>query len=196
MQIDSKIFESFGKSYIESIESAFEDLDWRNVDELYVDLKRCWKEKKSVFYFGNGGSAGNAIHIVNDYVYGIARKRGAGLDAISLSSNAAVITCLGNDISYNSIFSEQIAVHAREGDVIVALSGSGNSENIISGILEAKKRKIKTHAIVAYDGGEVKKIVDNCIHLPINDMQVAEDSQLMISHMIMQKLYQDRKSVL
>ena len=86
---------------------------------------------RQVFFCGNGGSAGNAIHLANDFLYGIAKRTGAGLKVPALSANPAVVTCLANDVGYDHIFSEQLAVLAETGDLLIVLSGSGNSPNIL-----------------------------------------------------------------
>lgn len=181
-----------GKEYILKLSKAFDSFDWNYVDNLYGDIKNCLLKKSALFFCGNGGSAGNANHIVNDFIYGIAKQHSKGVNAISLSANSSVLTCLANDIGYENIFSEQLSVNGKAGDVLVVLSGSGSSKNIIQVIKEAKLMGIKTHAILGYDGGEAKNLVDNPIHLNINDMQIAEDSQLIITHIIMQKLYDER----
>ena len=118
------IFFDFGSNYLNRLAQSFNDDVWKGVSLLYEELLQCWKEKNTVYFIGNGGSAGNAIHIANDFVYGIAKEHGKGMDAVSLSANSSVITCLANDISYDSIFSEQLAVSANKGDILVALSGS------------------------------------------------------------------------
>ena len=151
------IFLDFGASYLDRLTQSFNDDVWQGVGLLYEELLQCWKDKNTVYFIGNGGSAGNAIHIANDFVYGIAKQHGKGMDAVSLSANASVLTCLANDISYESIFSEQLAVSANEGDLLVALSGSGNSKNIVKALHQAKIQNLRSHLIVAFDGGEAKK---------------------------------------
>lgn len=183
------------ENYLNKLSDAFSKIETSKIDVLYDDLMSCWKQKKNVFFCGNGGSAGNAIHIVNDYIYGIAKETGKGLSAYALSANTSVMSCLANDTGYQNIFSEQLAVHAKKNDLLIVLSGSGNSSNIIKAIDKARELGVRSHSVVAYDGGYAKDKSDNCIHLPINDMQIAEDSQLIIFHMIMQKFYEERKSV-
>jgi len=190
------MIEKYAKDYLVKFNNAFNLIEWKSVENLYNDIKHCWINKKNVFLCGNGGSAGNAIHVANDFVYGVAKDKGYGISAIALSSNQSVITCLANDISYDEIFSRQINVHGAEGDILIVFSGSGNSKNVLNAISEAKKNGIKTHVIVGYDGGEAKKMAHNSIHLPINDMQIAEDSQLLICHIVMQQLFADRVQVL
>lgn len=169
--------------------------DWSNVNLLAQDMLHCWQEKRQVFLCGNGGSAGNAIHLANDFLYGIAKKTGGGVRIQALSANSAVITCLANDIGYESIFSEQLAVQAQAGDLLIALSGSGNSPNIVRVIEQAKSMGVKSYAILGFTGGRCKELVDVPIHFSINDMQIAEDLQLIVGHMLMQFLWQQSKSL-
>jgi D-sedoheptulose 7-phosphate isomerase len=175
--------------YSSRLQDVLANSDWSNVNLLAQDMLRCWQEKRQVFFCGNGGSAGNAIHLANDFLYGIAKKTGGGLRVNALSANSAVITCLANDVGYENIFSEQLAVQARAGDLLIALSGSGNSPNIVKVIQQAKSMGIKTYAILGFTGGECKKLADVPIHFSVNDMQIAEDLQLIVGHMLMQSLH-------
>lgn len=178
--------------YSKRLQAILADSEWTAVKQLAKDIQICWQEDRRVFLCGNGGSAGNAIHLANDFLYGIAKQRGAGLKVLSLSDNPAVITCLANDIGYDHIFSEQLAVQAQKGDLLIALSGSGNSPNIIRVIEEAKVMGVKSYAILGFTGGKCKKLADVPIHFPINDMQIAEDLQIVVGHMLMQWLYINR----
>lgn len=148
-----------------------------------------------MFFCGNGGSAGNAIHLANDFLYGIAEKTGAGLKVQALSANQAVMTCLGNDVGYDAIYSEQLAVLAEPGDLLIVLSGSGNSRNIVRVLEQANSMGIKSYAILGYTGGQCKSLADVSIHFPIEDMQIAEDMQLVVGHMLMKWLYQNRPNI-
>lgn len=178
----------FYKKYLEKLNNASNSIDEDGILTLSNNIKDCWENNRQVFFCGNGGSAGNANHLVNDFYYGVARSKGKGLRAISLCANTPLITCLANDTGYENIFSEQIANQGNTGDLLIVLSGSGNSKNIINGIIEAKNKKIITTGIIGYDGGKAKELLDLCIHVKINDMQISEDFQLIIGHMIMQHL--------
>jgi len=178
--------------YSSRLQGVLASSDWSNVNLLAQDMLRCWQEKRQVFFCGNGGSAGNAVHLANDFLYGIAKKTGGGLKVQALSANSAVMTCLANDIGYESIFSEQLAVQAQAGDLLIALSGSGNSPNIVRVIEQAKAMNVKSYAILGFTGGKCKEIADVPIHFPVNDMQIAEDMQLIVGHMMMQWLYSNR----
>ena len=182
----------FFESYLKILQQVLESSDWSPIEEVADDIQKCWNEGRRVFLCGNGGSAGNAIHLANDFIYGIAKKTGGGLKAISLSDNSAVITCLANDVGYDYIFSEQLAVQAEENDLLIVLSGSGNSSNIIHAVEQAKKMHVKSFAILGYNGGKCRGIVDVPIHFPVDDMQIAEDLQIIVGHMLMQWLYNNR----
>jgi D-sedoheptulose 7-phosphate isomerase len=178
--------------YSSRLQGVLASSDWSSVSLLAQDMLRCWQEKRQVFFCGNGGSAGNAVHLANDFLYGIAKKTGGGLKVQALSANSAVMTCLANDIGYESIFSEQLAVQAQAGDLLIALSGSGNSPNIIRTIEQAKAMNVKSYAILGFTGGKCKELANVPIHFPIHDMQIAEDMQLIVGHMVMQWLYSNR----
>lgn len=178
--------------YSSKLQEVLASSDWSSVNLLAQDMLRCWQEKRQVFFCGNGGSAGNAVHLANDFLYGIAKKTGGGLRVQALSANSAVMTCLANDVGYESIFSEQLAVQAQAGDLLIALSGSGNSPNIVRVIEQAKAMDVKSYAILGFTGGKCKELADVPIHFPVNDMQIAEDMQLIVGHMMMQWLYSNR----
>lgn len=176
-------------SYSSRLQAVLANADWSEVNLLAQDMLNCWREKRQVFFCGNGGSAGNSIHLANDFLYGIAKKTGKGLKVHALSSNPAILTCLANDVGYDSIFSEQLAVQAQAGDLLIAMSGSGNSPNIVRVIEQAKSMGVKSYAILGFAGGKCKELADVPIHFPVNDMQIAEDMQLIVGHMMMQWLY-------
>lgn len=163
--------------------------DWSGVAALTTDLHRCWREGRSVFICGNGGSAGNAIHLANDFLYGIAKGAGLGMRVQALSANTSVITCLANDVGYDRVFSSQLAVQGRERDLLLVFSGSGNSPNVVRAIEQARSMDIKSYAVLGFSGGLCKSLADVAIHFPIDDMQISEDLQLVMGHMIMQWLH-------
>ena len=182
----------FFADYANRLQAALASSEWSGVAKLATDIYACLLEKKQVFICGNGGSAGNAIHLANDFLYGIAKKTGGGLRVNALSANPAVLTCLANDIGYDHIYSEQLSVLANPGDILIALSGSGNSPNIISAIMQAKSMGVKSFAVLGFTGGRCKELADVSIHFPVDDMQISEDLQLVVGHMLMQWLYANR----
>lgn len=193
----SEIHYVLWESYLDNLRSSFTNEIFKSVDELCSDLLTSWRNSSKVFICGNGGSAANAIHIANDLIYGAAQSQSSnnkelekGLDVEALTANSGVLTCLANDIGYDHIFSYQLETKAQKGDLLIALSGSGNSANIINALQCAQKLSLKTHSILGFDGGKCKSISDNTIHIDVNDMQIAEDSQLIIGHLCMKRLNQ------
>jgi D-sedoheptulose 7-phosphate isomerase len=169
--------------YLKKLQSALSDPSWEQVYGLCSRLSRAKTEGSAVYLCGNGGSAGNAIHLANDFLYG-----GGGLRVEALSANAAVITCLANDTGYDNIYAEQIRVKGRPHDVLIALSGSGNSPNIVRALETANSLGMQTFAVLGYTGGRCKEVAQNSIHFAIDDMQIAEDLQLMVGHICMKFL--------
>jgi D-sedoheptulose 7-phosphate isomerase len=182
----------FCADYARRLQDVLSGCDWTSVARLAEELQACWKEGRQVFLCGNGGSAGNAIHLANDFLYGVSKARGSGLRVHALPANPSVLTCLANDVGYDEIYSMQIAVQARKGDVLIALSGSGNSSNIVKALEQARKLGVRSYAILGYSGGKAKELADVSIHVSVDDMQIAEDMQLVVGHMIMQWLYRNQ----
>jgi D-sedoheptulose 7-phosphate isomerase len=121
-------------NYFEKLNNSFSEDKIKMVEELDNLLKQAWQKGNTIYFCGNGGSAGNAVHLANDFLYGAGVKNGIGLRVESLSANTSIITCLANDIGYDQIYAEQLRVKANKGDVLIALSGSGNSPTIIKAL--------------------------------------------------------------
>ena len=162
-----------------------------DVHTLAETFRSAWALKKTIYICGNGGSAGNANHLANDFTYGAGIANGIGLRIESLSANPSVLTCLANDIGYENIFSEQLRVKADAGDVLVVFSGSGNSANVVKALEMGNRLGMQTFAILGFSGGKCKTIAQHPIHFTIDDMQIAEDLQLIIGHMLMQWLVEN-----
>lgn len=180
--------QAYFADYAERVGVALGGCNWEQVEDLAKELMSCWKEGRQVFICGNGGSAGNALHLANDFLYGVSGKFGSGLRVNALSANTSVMTCLANDVGYEHIYSAQLAVQGRAGDVLIVFSGSGNSPNIVHALDYARNQKIKSYAILGYSGGKAKEMADVAIHFEIDDMQISEDMQLILGHMIVQWL--------
>ena len=190
------VFDDIVKSYINRLSSVFTSASSQRIEILSNDLLHAWQNHRNVFICGNGGSAANAIHIANDFHYGIGAcgppPQISGLRVEALPANSGIITCLANDTGYENIYSHQLEVKGSANDVLIVLSGSGNSPNIINALRIAKQLNMRTHAIVAFDGGQCKNLSENVIHFPISDMQIAEDTQLIVGHICMQWLNKNK----
>lgn len=178
----------FARSYLGTLARVWQSHDWSNVVLLNETLARAWKENRQVFLCGNGGSAANAIHLANDLLYGVDKQSGRGLRVTALPANSSVLTCLANDVSYEDVFAQQLTVLANRGDVLIALSGSGNSPNIVKALTRARELGVESFAILGFTGGRALDLADHPIYFPVHDMQVAEDLQMMVGHMAMQCL--------
>lgn len=183
------------RDYADRLNGAITSLDWAPVEALAVDLLNCWRQKKQLFLIGNGGSAGNAVHLANDFVYALSKTRGSGVRATALSANPAVLTCLANDIGYEDVFSCQLELFAEPGDLLLAFSGSGNSPNILRALESARTMGVKSYAVLGYSGGRALGMADVPIHVEVPDMQIAEDLQLVLGHMVVQYLHGFRDQV-
>lgn len=175
-------------NYQQKVSEAFTMPAMSQTSVLAESMKTAWKNGNTIYFCGNGGSAGNAVHLANDFLYGAGIKNGIGLRVESLSANTSIITCLGNDIGYENIYSEQLRVKANKGDILVALSGSGNSPNIVNALEMGNLLGMITFAILGFTGGKCKNIAQYPMHFEIYDMQVSEDIQMMIGHMCMKYL--------
>ena len=182
-------------AYSARLSAALGGFDWAPVERLAAELRECWESGRQVFFAGNGGSAGNATHLANDFIYALSKTRGSGLRAHSLAANPSIVTCLANDEGYDQVFSLQLAVLARPKDVLIVFSGSGNSPNILKALEEARRIGMTSYAFLGYSGGKAKALADVAIHFAIDDMQIAEDTQLIIGHMLMQWLHAQRADI-
>jgi D-sedoheptulose 7-phosphate isomerase len=188
-------FARFGGDYLKRLGSAAQKIPLDAVEQFADALLGCWRDRRQLFIFGNGGSAGNAIHLANDYLYGVSRVVGHALRVHALPANSAVLTCLANDEGYEHIFAHQLAVLAEPGDIALAFSGSGNSPNVLRALECCRERGVRSFAVLGYSGGKAKALADVPIHVAVDDMQISEDLQLIVGHMLMQWLYERRDQV-
>ncbi|MCQ8127896.1 SIS domain-containing protein [Methylomonas rivi] len=176
------------KNYTDKLSRSLCHAAMQDVQVLASALLEAWVSGRCIYLCGNGGSAGNAIHLANDFIYGAGLNNEGGLRAEALSANAAVLTCLGNDLGYDSIYAEQIRIKGNPDDILIVLSGSGNSANVVKALEVANQKGMKTFAILGFSGGRCKEIAQFPIHFEVDDMQIAEDLQLIVGHICMQWL--------
>lgn len=185
----------FIANYRQTLLHALQEQDWSGTTLLAETLLDCWRGNRQVFLCGNGGSAANAVHLANDLLYGIDKPIGHGLRVTALPANGAVMTCLANDISYEEVFAQQLATLADPGDVLIAFSGSGDSPNILRALTRARELGLISFALLGFSGGKALTLADHPIHFPVHDMQIAEDLQMMVGHMVTQWLHRHRDLV-
>lgn len=143
---------------------------------------------KKIITCGNGGSASTASHYITDWNKMVNLATGKKFRGVSLCDNIGLITAYGNDLSYSDVFAGQIDALMDEGDLLVAVSGSGNSPNVIKAIEAARRAGGNVLGVVGYDGGKMMPMCDHSVWVPSFDMQLCEDVHLMFGHMVMKTL--------
>ena len=181
--IDNTI--SFIKNYFEYLSQVLEKIDKKEIEQFIEILIKARIDKSTIFFIGNGGSAATASHFANDMSIGT-RTLSKPFKAISLCDNAAVVTAIANDDGYEEVFVQQLRVLYKKNDILVAISASGNSMNLIKAIEFAKENEIKTVGITAFDGGKLKQVADYNIHVPTEKGEYgpAEDVHMILDHLI------------
>lgn len=182
----------FINEYLASVKDTLDRLD-RDALVRFVDLiMETYERDGTIFTFGNGGSGANASHICGDFVKGLAFGDLKRFRAICLNDNIPALMAIANDISYDDIFVEQLRNHVKPGDLVIGLSGSGNSENVVRAFSHAMEVGAVTVALCGFTGGRIREMADHAIHVDIPDMEISEDIHLIIAHctkrLIMERL--------
>ncbi len=188
---------SFAERYVQRVQDLLNNLDIHAVAAV-IDIFILARQRGStIFFVGNGGSAATAEHFANDLAIGAAAGGGPLFRAISLTSNMALLTCIANDFGYDCVFERQLSNLMKAGDVVVGISASGNSPNVVKALEYAANNDGIPIAIVGFDGGLMKRVAQHVIHLasPKGDYGPVEDVQLVLDHLITQCLAElDRKT--
>lgn len=181
-------FKEFYDGYIAGVKKNLDMLKEEDVHKIVNLVIDAHKNDKQVFIFGNGGSASTSSHFVCDLGKGsvkdfndIEERR---IRVISLNDNIALMTAYGNDLSYEDIFAQQLANSVNEGDVVIAISASGNSPNIVKAISLAKEKKAVTIGLCGFKGGRLKELCDHFVHVDEEHYGIVEDLHLIIAHII------------
>ncbi len=147
-------------------------------------LERAFVERRQVFIVGNGGSAATASHMANDLMLGVAKEGGRGFRAIALTDSVPLMTAIANDTGYDNVFTAQLRALGRPGDVLIAISGSGKSPNVVEAVKVAREIGIMTVGFLGMGGGQLRELVDAAIVVPSNDYGLIEDIHLMLDHLM------------
>lgn len=176
---------AFAGAYLEYLNSVLQGINTAEVGQFIQTLLDARERGATVYFVGNGGSAATASHFANDLAIGT-NSYDKPFRVISLTDNQAVITALGNDFGYEEIFVRQLRVLGVAGDVVIGISASGNSPNLVRTFEYAKSAGIKTVAITAFDGGKMKQIADECVHVPTAPKEYgpAEDAHMVLDHLV------------
>lgn len=175
------------RDYMKTLSEAFPLIDESQVNRLMSEIYQRLDGQGSIFILGNGGSAANAHHVTGDYTKTFALKK-QRLRIECLSDNNCYITAASNDIDFSEIYEVLIGTKILPGDLIILLSGSGNSMNLVKAARAAIRNNVVVASIVAYSGGALLNLSSIPIHIPVADMEIAEDFQMIIMHHIKQAL--------
>lgn len=172
------------QKYFEREIEVIKHLDYAAIAETVMAIKDAYQREAAIYVFGNGGSAATASHFVCDFNKGISEKLDKKFHLICLNDNVSVLTAISNDISYEEVFSFQLMNRLKETDLVLAVSGSGNSGNIIKAVEYAKEVGAKVIGMTGYSGGRLKELADYYMHVEVDDMQITEDLHMAFGHMM------------
>jgi D-sedoheptulose 7-phosphate isomerase len=170
--------------YLAGTAEALGKLAVGDIDRLIGVLLRALESERFIYVMGNGGSAANAEHFVNDLGKGGRRGFPRRFKVLSLASNIPLLTAWANDTDYEHVFAEQLRNFVGPADVVMAISGSGNSRNLLNAMTLARARGAVTVGLTGFDGGKLKALCDHCVIVPSDDMQHIEELHLVVLHAI------------
>jgi D-sedoheptulose 7-phosphate isomerase len=175
----------FAKSYFQYLSGVLNRIDVNEVKAFIETLLDARERGATVFFMGNGGSAATASHFANDLSIGT-NSYHKPFRVISITDNIPIITAIGNDFGYNDIFERQLRVLSCRGDVVVGISASGNSPNLLKAFDTASVIGVRTVALTAFDGGMMRKVADQGVHVPtgLKEYGPAEDAHMVLDHLI------------
>lgn len=178
------------KNYLDLETKVIASLNIEEINEVMNALLDCYNRGGTVYTCGNGGSASTATHMVCDFGKGTCYDLDKKFHFACLNDNIPTIMAIANDDSYDNIFVYQLKDRLTKNDLLLAISGSGNSHNIVKAVDYAKEVGAKIIGVTGYNGGKLLKAADYHLHAPIDDMQITEDVHLIFNHMMMKIFWQ------
>ena len=178
----------FSIEYLEQLKDLLDVFPHERFEEIVTALIDTYNKGRQVFIMGNGGSGSTASHFACDINKGCCCDLEKKFKVICLNDNVPTMLAYANDLSYSKVFVEQLKNFLHPGDLVIGISGSGNSENVIQAVSYAKDRGAKTVGLTGFDGGKLAPIADIPFVAAINDMQKVEDVHMIVVHMLMQYL--------
>jgi D-sedoheptulose 7-phosphate isomerase len=175
-------------SYLEELSFTIDELPLPAIAGLVRVFLQAYEHGRTIFLFGNGGSAALASHMACDLGKGTTAAAGRRLRVVALTDNVALITAWANDTCYENVFAEQLENLLQPGDVAFAISGSGNSPNVLAALTFARQAGAVTAGLTGFQGGQMKSLCDVCVVVPSDNMQIIEDLHLSISHSVFRAL--------
>jgi D-sedoheptulose 7-phosphate isomerase len=174
------------QDYFTRLKETIDKIDIQSLEQAVDILLKVREEGKTTYIFGNGGSASNASHIAGDFLKGISYGLDKRFRVHCLNDNMAATTAITNDLTYDEVFVEQLMTFLNPGDVVIGISGSGNSTNVLKAMKWAKEHGAHTIGVTGYKGGKLIELVDLALLAPVNDMEITEDLHIIFFHAIKQ----------
>ena len=171
-------------SYIDLIKKTLDELDADQVEKAIQAFLRVHQTQGTIYIFGNGGSGASASHATGDFLKGASFGLDKRFKVICLNDNIPALMAIANDISWDAIFIEQLKNFLQPNDLVIGISGSGNSKNVVSAMQYAKDKKVETIAFCGFKGGQIKELADINIHSKAMDMEIAEDVHMIVFNII------------
>jgi D-sedoheptulose 7-phosphate isomerase len=171
-------------AYLCRLHTAVDALPRKSIEALGETLLRAYRNNKQVFLLGNGGSSSTASHMAADLAKNTIGPNMMRFRIVSLNDNAAIMTALANDLGYENIFSEQLTNLVQAGDVLIVVSASGNSPNVLKAMRYARLRSAEVVGLLGFDGGDAAELADLSIIVPSDHYGVVEDVHLIINHIL------------
>ena len=181
--------EAHVKAYADALSRALLSIDWRQLNLAVAEIESARMRGARLWIAGNGGSAAIADHLLCDWVKGTFTPYQPPIRVHSLVSDTALLTACANDFGYDSSFSRQIEMQAQPGDVLICISSSGNSANILAALRKASSMGLKTIALTGFGGGESVRLADISLHVAAHNYGVVEDCHQILMHNIAQYIY-------
>ncbi|MHB8347763.1 MAG: D-sedoheptulose-7-phosphate isomerase [Acidiferrobacterales bacterium] len=178
----------YAEAYFAKLLRHLQTIDRGQIDHAVSVVAEAWRAGKQIITLGNGGSAMTALHFITDWNKSIFMQTGKKFRGRTLVDNVGLLMAYGNDISFQDIFSEQLKNIVESGDLVIAISGSGNSENVIRAVNYANDQGAVTLGICGYSGGRLKEAAQHTLWVNLNDMQLCEDVHAIFGHIVMQTL--------
>ena len=178
-------------TYLEHEIDTLKALDVNEINAALNLLLETFEGGNTVFVFGNGGSSATASHFQNDFNKGVSEHTEKKFNFQCLNDNVATVMAVANDIGFEEVFRFQLIGHMRPGDVALAISGSGNSKNVLNAVEYAKSQGAKVIGLTGFGGGKLKELSDVSLHVPVNSMQITEDIHMVFDHLMMSIFYRD-----
>ena len=172
------------RAYLDELRSVLSNLDTAEIWDVITVLLRAYRDRASIFVLGNGGSASTASHFACDLGKNVPGPSGRRFKVVALTDNISVITAWANDTNFDRVFAEQLENLVEAGDVVVAISGSGNSPNVLRAAELARDRGATTVGFTGFEGGRLKPLCDVCVVVPSDQMEQIEDAHLALQHLV------------